>query len=56
MTLWIDKATHLLRKVEVRRTLETYRSETTTLYTPEVNVAVPAADLAFGAPEDQPAR
>ena len=50
VTLWIDNATHLLRKVEQRRTLETYRSETTTLYTPEINITVPAADLAFGAP------
>ncbi len=50
VTLWLDKATHLLRKVEERRTMETYRSETTTLYSPEINVAVPAADLAFGAP------
>ena len=49
-TLWIDKATHLLRKVEQRRTMETYRSESTTTYTPEINVEVPAADLAFGAP------
>ncbi len=56
VTLWIDKATHLLRKVTERRTMETYRSETTTLYTPEVNVDIPAADLAFGAPEEPPAK
>jgi hypothetical protein len=56
VTLWIDRTTSLLRKVEENRTFETYRSESTTTYTPEINVVVPAADLAFGAPEDQPAR
>ena len=56
LTLWIDRATYLLRKVEEKRTLETYRSESTTTYTPEINVVLPAADLAFGAPEEQPAK
>ncbi len=56
VTLWIDRATSLLRKVEENRTFETYRSESTTTYTPEIDVEVPAADLAFGAPEEQPAK
>ncbi len=54
VTLWIDRATYLLRKVEENRTFDTYHSETTTTYTPEVNVEVPAAELAFGAPAEQP--
>jgi hypothetical protein len=56
VTLWIDRATSLLRKVEENRTFETYHSESTTTYTPEINVEVPAADLAFGAPEAPPAK
>ncbi len=51
VTLWIDRAAVLLRKVEERRTFETYTSESTTTYAPEVNVEIPAAELAFGAPE-----
>ncbi|HVN77204.1 MAG TPA: hypothetical protein VMT19_12880 [Thermoanaerobaculaceae bacterium] len=50
VTLWIDRSTLLLRKVEERRTLDTYTSDTTTTYTPEIDVEIPAAQLAFGAP------
>ena len=56
VTLWIDRAASLLRKVEEKRTFDTYHSESTTTYTPEINVEVPAADLAFGAPAEQPAK
>ena len=55
VTLWIDRATYLLRKVQETRTFDTYTSESTTTYTPEVNVEIPAAQLAFGAPETSPA-
>jgi hypothetical protein len=51
ITLWIDRATYMLRKVEEARTLDTYRSTRTTTYTPEVNVDVPADQLAFNPPE-----
>ena len=51
VTLWIDRATFLLRKVQETRTFDTYTSESTTTYTPEVNVEIPAAQLVFGAPE-----
>lgn len=50
VTFWIDRATFLLRKVEEGRTFDTYRSESTTTYSPEFNVDIPAAQLAFGAP------
>ncbi|MGE5235534.1 MAG: hypothetical protein ACM3O7_04180 [Acidobacteriota bacterium] len=50
ITLWIDRSSFLLRKVEESRTLDTYRSETTTTYTPEVNVAVPDEQLTFSPP------
>jgi len=51
VTLWIDRATHLLRKVQETRTFDTYTSEGTTTYTPEIDVDIPPAQLAFGAPE-----
>jgi hypothetical protein len=50
VTLWIERGTFLLRKVEERKTLENYRSEIVTTYSPEINVEVPAAELAFGVP------
>jgi len=56
VTVWIDRATFLLRKVEETRTFDTYTSESTTTYAPEVNADIPAAQLAFGAPETPPAR
>ncbi len=46
ITLWVDRASFLLRKVEERRTLSTYRTVTVTLYEPEVNVPIPEEELA----------
>ena len=51
VTLWIDRATFLLRKVEEAKTFDTYRSESTTVYTPALNVEIPAAELGFNVPE-----
>jgi len=50
VTVWIDRATFLLRKVEERRTLSTYGSVTTTTYEPELDVEIPAGQLAFDPP------
>ncbi|MFI5167309.1 MAG: hypothetical protein ACHQQS_11845 [Thermoanaerobaculales bacterium] len=50
VTLWIDRATFLLRKVEQNRTFDTYREESTTLYTPEVNPNIAPGELVFGMP------
>lgn len=56
ITLWIDRATLLLRKVEEDATLSTYRSFSTTTYEPEIDVDVPAGQLAFDPPASlQPA-
>jgi len=55
VTLWIDRATLLLRKVEETRTFDTYTSESTTTLAPEMNIEIPAGQLAFGAPETSPA-
>lgn len=47
VTLWIDRATYLLHKVEETRTFDTYRSEATTNYLPEINVEIHPAQLKF---------
>jgi len=51
ITLWIDRAKLLLRKVEDRKTFETYDSESITTYTPEFDVEIPAAELTFTPPQ-----
>jgi hypothetical protein len=51
VTLWIERGTFLLRKVEETKTFDSYRSESVTTYSPEINIEIPAAQLAFGAPE-----
>lgn len=51
ITLWIDRATLLLRKVEDRKTFDTYTSESVTTYTPEIDVEIPPEQLAFNAPQ-----
>ncbi len=42
VTLWIDRETLLLRRVEEETTLSTYRARTVTTYVPELDVAIPA--------------
>ncbi len=49
VTVWVDRARRLLRKVEEVRTLSTYRTVTVTLYQPELDVPIPEGELAFGA-------
>ena len=51
ITLWIDRATFLLRKVEDRKTFATYNSESITTYKPEIDVEIPPEQCAFNAPE-----
>ena len=51
VSLWIDRATFLLRRVEEVRTLEGYRSHRITTYAPEINVDIPADQLAFDPPQ-----
>ena len=51
ITLWIDRTTLLLRKVEDRKTFETYDSESITTYSPEVDVEIPPEQLTFKPPQ-----
>jgi hypothetical protein len=50
VTLLIDRSSFLLRKVEESRTFDSYRSESTTTYTPELDVDIPADQLTFVPP------
>ncbi len=51
ITLWIDRATLLLRKVEDKKTLSTYNSESITTYIPEIDIEIPPEQLTFNAPQ-----
>jgi hypothetical protein len=46
VTLWIDRATFLLRRIEDVKTLSTYRMSRITTYTPELDVEIAADELA----------
>jgi outer membrane lipoprotein-sorting protein len=51
ITLWIDRATLLLRKVEDRKTFSTYTSESVTTYSPEIDLEIPPEQLTFTPPK-----
>jgi outer membrane lipoprotein-sorting protein len=53
ITLWIDRAKLLLRKVEDKKTFSTYTSESVTTYTPEIDVDIPPDQLTFNPPPTQ---
>jgi hypothetical protein len=53
ITLWIDRATLLLRKVEDRKTFSTYTSESVTTYSPEIDIEIPPDQLTFKPPQTQ---
>lgn len=50
LTVWIDRNSLLLRRVEERRTLSTYSTVTVTSYVPEIDVEIPDRELAFDPP------
>lgn len=50
MTLWVDEASLLLVKIFQRTKLDTFETETTTIYRPQVN-GVAQGKLAFNPPE-----
>jgi hypothetical protein len=51
VTIWLDRGSLLLRRIDETKKFDTYRSETTTTYSPELNVDIAAEQLAFGTPE-----
>jgi thiol-disulfide isomerase/thioredoxin len=50
ITLWIDKRSHLIRKIFSSSKFDDFRTETTTTYDPLFNVEVLADDLKFDPP------
>lgn len=54
MTLWIDKRTHLVRRIDTRTKFDNFRTEETTTYAPSVDEPVPAEKLEFKAPGEKP--
>jgi hypothetical protein len=49
-TLWLDRGTLLVRRIEEATRWEAFRTEVVTDYQPEADVAVSDDELAFGAP------
>ncbi len=50
MTLWLDHATFLLRRIDTKKTFDNFRTETTTLYEPVLDQAIAEEILAFAPP------
>ena len=51
VTLWIDNAAGLLRRLDSTEKFEKFRTETTTTYDPVINAEVPAKLLDFNPPK-----
>ena len=51
LTVWIDRDTFLIRRIEAATQFETFRTETVTDYTPAVGVPLGDAELLFDIPE-----
>jgi outer membrane lipoprotein-sorting protein len=51
VTIWIDKQSYLVRRVEETNVYETFRTDMVTTYSPEINVRIPSEELEFGAPQ-----
>jgi outer membrane lipoprotein-sorting protein len=50
-TIWIDKATYLIRRIDSSHQFEDFRTSDTTTYEPEINVDIPDELLEFNPPE-----
>ncbi|MBN9520994.1 hypothetical protein J0H58_21140 [bacterium] len=50
LTLWVDRGTFLLRRIDESVRFETFRTETVTTYEPQVGVRIPEEDLRFDPP------
>ncbi len=52
-TVWIDKATGLIRRIDLEMPFDGYRVETTTTFDPVVNSEIPTTAFAFDPPSDR---
>ena len=50
-TIWIDKQSYLVRRVDESNVYDSFSTDTVTTYSPEINVDIPSELLEFGAPE-----
>ena len=50
-TIWIDKQSYLVRRVDESNVYDSFSTDTVTTYNPEINVEIPSELLEFGAPE-----
>lgn len=53
MTLWIEKTTLLVRRIDKQHQFDDFRTETTTTYDPVINGEISDGMLEFGAPEQE---
>ena len=51
VTVWIERGTLLVRRIEYATQFETFRTEKVTQYAPAVGVQLSDDELRFGAPE-----
>ena len=52
-TIWIDKQSYLVRRVDEFNAYDSFSTETVTTYHPEINVVISNELLEFGAPETE---
>jgi hypothetical protein len=55
VTIWIDRRTFLVRRIEEAVLFETFWTEDVTEYEPVIGVSLSEEELQFGAPEGRPA-
>lgn len=53
MTLWIEKETFLVRRIDKQNQFDDFRTKTTTTYSPAINGDISEDMLKFGAPEQE---
>lgn len=51
MTLWIDKESYLVRRIDERKNFDDFSTEVTTIYEPIIDGEIPDIDLAFDPPK-----
>jgi len=50
ITLWISKKTFLIHRIDSSQKFTDFRTETTKIYKPQINIAIDESKLAFNAP------
>src|SRR5262249_53719108 len=53
MTLWIDKKSYLVRRIDQEAKFDDFRTETTTTYDPAVDEQIPDKKLEFDPPKEK---